>query len=158
MYLEILAADDTNSEVETPRWMGVDLRTKNQITRWALKSENLAIDTTILKAHDPKMGDIASGCRNTDKGSLLKWSMVLPLPTPEVEIIPFMVDWSQTQTHPHDELPNMGCKLIELYGTHPNPDQFTKLMNKLELDFTIKKSEEISLKAILKCPKGTVEI
>lgn len=158
VYLELLAADDTNTEVKPPRWMGTDLLTENQITRWALKSEQLDIDSAILKAHDPKMGSISGGSRNTAKGSLLKWELVLPLPTPEVEITPFMVDWSQSETHPYDELPNMGCKLIELYGTHPDPDQFGETFEKLGLEFHIKKAEKIALKAILKCPKGTIEI
>lgn len=104
------------------------------------------------------MGSISVGSRNTAKGSLLKWKLALPLPTPEVEIMPFMVDWGQTATHPNDELPNMGCKLVELYGTHPDPDQFGETFEKLGLEFRIKKAEKIVLKAILKCPKGTIEI
>jgi len=158
MYLELLAADDTNTVAKPPRWMGIDVLTENQITRWALKSEQLDTDSSILNAYNTKMGSISGGSRSTVKGSLLKWQLVLPLPTPEVEIIPFMVDWSQTETHPNDELPNMGCKLVELYGTHPDPDQFGETFEKLGLEFQIKKAEKIVLKAILKCPKGTIKI
>ncbi len=158
IYLELLAADGTNTEVKPPRWMGTDVLTKNQITRWALKSEQLDTDSTILKTYDPKMGSISSGNRTTAKGSLLKWQLVLPLPIPEVEIMPFMIDWTQTETHPHNELPNMGCKLVELYGTHPDPDQFGETFEKLGLEFHIEKAKKIVLKALLKCPKGTIEI
>ena len=138
--------------------MGIDLLSENQITRWALKSGQLERDSYILKAHDPNMGSVSGGSRNTAKGSLLKWELILPLPTPEVEIIPFIVDWSQTETHPHDELPNMDCKLVELCGTHPDPDQFGETFEKLGSEFKIAKAEKIALKAILSCPKGIIEI
>ena len=138
--------------------MGIDVLTENQITRWALKSEQLDTDSSILNAYNTKMGSISGGSRSTLKGSILKWQLVLPLPTPEVEIMPFMVDWSQTETHPNHELPNMGCTLVELYGTHPDPDQFGETFEKLGLEFRIKKAGKIVLKAILKCPKGTIEI
>lgn len=158
MYLELLAADDKNTLTKPPRWMGIDVLTKNQITRWALKSEQLNRDSSILKAYNPKMGSVSGGSRNIAKGSLLKWELILPLPTPEVEIIPFMVDWSQTETHPNDELPNMGCTLVELYGMHPDPDQLRETFKKFGMEFRINKAEKIALKAILKCPKGTIEI
>jgi len=158
IYLELLAADDSNTKVKKPRWMGIDLLSQNQITRWTLKSEQLETDSAILKAHDLKMGSISGGSRNTAKGSLLKWELILPLPTPEVEIMPFMVDWSQSETHPHDELPDMGCKLVELYGTHPDPDKIGKTLEKMGLKFHIEKAERIVLRAILQCPEGNIEI
>jgi len=158
MYLELLASDQNNTEVKHHRWMGVDLLTKNQITRWALKSSNLEKDSLPLKKYNSKMGSIGGGSRNTIRGSLLQWEMVLPLPAPEVELVPFMVDWSNSETHPHNELPNMNCALLELFGTHPNPDLFTDIFQTLGLKFRIEQSEEISLKLCLNCPKGVVEI
>ncbi|MGS0526208.1 hypothetical protein ACU8V7_14620 [Zobellia nedashkovskayae] len=78
--------------------------------------------------------------------------------TPEIELVPFMVDWSQTETHPHDALPDMGCKLIELYGTHPNPDILYNTFHKLGVHLRVEPNEKISLKAIIQSPRGVVEI
>lgn len=158
IYLELLAADEANDNIQPPRWMGVDLLTKNQITRWALKSDNLEKDSSPLKKYNPKMGSIRGGSRNTSSGSLLQWELIMPLPAPEVELVPFMVDWNNSETHPHYELPNMKCKLVELYATHPNPDVFSKVFETLGLNFRIDQSEEISLKLRLNCPSGIIEI
>jgi len=157
-YLELLAADDLNMNILPPRWMGIDILTKDQITRWALKSEQLEKDAEIVKQYLPEMGNITGGSRNTANGSLLKWQLILPLAKPEVELTPFMVDWSQTKTHPHDALPHMDCKLIELYGTHPDPDLLRVTFKNLGVNLRIESNENISLKAIIQCPNGVVEI
>lgn len=158
MYLELLAVDDDNAEVPPPRWMGVDLLHKNQITRWAVKSESLKRDSAMLKSHHPEMGKIQAGSRNTADGSLLQWQLSMPLPAPEVELVPFILDWSATDKHPSELLPDMECRLIELYGTHPNPETYATIFKDLECDFQIKKSDTIELKMILNCPNGVIEI
>jgi len=158
VYLELLAADNSNTKIQPPRWMGVDGNEENKISRWAVKSEQLDYDSVILSTYDPKMGNILNGSRNTATGSLLKWQLIIPLPEPEVEIVPFIIDWSQSETHPHDELPDMGCSLVELYGMHPNPDQFREIFEKLEFKFRIEKADKIALRAVLKCPRGIIEI
>jgi len=158
MYLELLAADKTNTDVKPPRWMGVDLLTKNQITRWALKSGDLEKDSAPLKKYNHEMGSIQCGSRNTAGGALLQWELIMPLPAPEVEIVPFMVDWSKSETHPHNELPKMNCELVELYATHPNPDLFSEVHQTLGMNFRIDQAEKMGLKLRLSCPKGIIEI
>jgi len=91
-YLELLAADNKNTEVAKPRWKGVDMLQKNQITRCALKSNQLSVDSSILKIENPEMGTIRRGSRNIENGALLQWDLIMPLPHPEVELLPFMVD------------------------------------------------------------------
>lgn len=158
MYLELLAPDNTNTEIKPPRWMGVDILKKSQITRWALKSDNLERDSHILNAHNNDMGEIKGGLRITSKGALLKWEMIMPLPEPEVEIVPFMVDWSQSETHPHDELPEMNCQLVELYATYSKLKIYDAILQQLNFDFRIENDKETSIKALIKCPKGFVVI
>lgn len=158
MYLELLAADDSNSEIAPPRWMGVDLRTKNQITRWALKSDALKTDTVVLKKYNPQMVEIRKGSRHTADGSLLEWELLMPLASPEVELVPFLLNWGNSVKHPSAILPNMGCELIALYGTHPNPEVFTTTFEALGYGVAIKQSNEVALKALIKSPNGMVEI
>lgn len=158
VYLELLAADDTNSEIARPRWMGVDLRTKNQITRWALKSHSLKKDTEILKKYNCEMVEIRKGSRTTEDGSLLQWNLLMPLASPEVELVPFLLDWGHSTKHPSAILPDMGCELITLYGTHPNPKVFTATFETLGYAFAIKQSNEVALKAVINSPNGIVEI
>lgn len=158
MYLELLAADKANMSVEKPRWMGVDVLTEEQITRWAIKSEGLEKDSLALKKYNPMMGRIAKGSRNTTDGRLLQWKLTMPLSLPEVELVPFMLDWGQSKIHPHEALPAMGCELVELYGTHPTPEQYSSIFASLGLNFKIEKASEIKLKMILKSPKGIITL
>lgn len=158
MYLELLAVDNTNTEIKPPRWMGIDVLKKSRITRWALKSDNLVGDSHILKAHNSDMGEIKGGSRNTSKGALLKWEMIMPLPEPEVEILPFIVDWSQSETHPHNELPEMNCQLVELYATYSIPKFYDAILQQLNFDLKIENKTETSINALIKCPKGLVVI
>lgn len=158
VYLELLAADNANMDVKKPRWMGVDVLKEDQITRWAIKSNGLENDSLALKTYDPMMGQIAKGSRNTTNGSLLQWALTMPLPHPEVELVPFMLDWGQSKTHPHEALPEMGCELVELYGTHPKPELYTGIFGTLGLSLRIEKASDIRLKMILKSPKGRIAL
>ncbi len=158
IYLELIAVDNNNLGVMPPRWMGVDLLTKNQITRWAIKSDSLKKDSKILKTYNLKMGNIVAGARNTADGSLLQWQLTMPLPTPEVELIPFLLDWSATDKHPSRIMPNTGCELIELYGTHPNPETIEDVLNALQCDFRVEKSEHMSIQLELNTPNGIIKL
>mgnify|MGYP001812937740 CR=1 FL=1 len=158
VYLELLAADNSNMDVQKPRWMGVDVLKEEQITRWALKSDKLENDSRELKKYNPKMGQIAKGSRNTATGSLLRWELTMPLSLLEVELVPFMLDWGQSEIHPHEALPKMGCELVQLYGTHPDPELYTGILSALGLSFRIEKASEIRLKMLLKSPKGNIEL
>lgn len=157
-YLELLAADETNTAVSKPRWMGIDMLRTNQITRWALKSNQLKMDSEILKNLNPEMGSMRGGSRNIPNGGLQQWDLIMPLPYPEVELLPFMVDWSKSMVHPADALPDMGCSLIQLYGTHPDPKKFSLIFEQLNIDLDIKTSSNIKLTALIKCPNGPIEI
>lgn len=138
--------------------MGVDQLHKNKITRWAVTSDFLEKDSPILKVHNSEMGKIQAGSRNAADGSLLQWQLCLPLPAPEVELVPFILDWSSTEKHPSELLPNMNCSLVKLYGTHPNPEKYTTILKELDCDFHIKKADTIQIKLLINCPNGMIEI
>ncbi len=155
-YLELLAVDNTNTAISTPRWMGVDELTKDKITRFALKSSDLKKDAEVLKYYDEKMGILSNGFRSTLEGSMLKWELTLPLASPEVEFVPFLIDWSIGDIHPSNYLPNMNCRLVKLYGTHPNPKKFIHLFEMLNFSMQIDKAKRTSLKMVIETPKGLV--
>ncbi len=157
-YLELLASDPTNTKIKPPRWMGVDLLTKDQITRFALKSNTLEKDSHILQQYNPNMGVQSAGSRNAPDGSLLTWELTMPLATPEVEIIPFMIDWSKSDMHPTNYLPDMRCTLKALHVTHPKPEKLQELYKRLACEIEINKAEEVSLKMIIDSPNGPIEL
>jgi len=60
-----MAIDENNEKISAPRWMGIDFIEKTQMTRFALKSENLEKDSAILKKYAAEMGEISGGARKT---------------------------------------------------------------------------------------------
>ncbi|WP_394749048.1 VOC family protein [Spongiimicrobium salis] len=157
-YLELLAIDTANTAVLPPRWMGIDLLSKPCISRWALKTTAIEKDSRILQRHDEKMGQLVGGSRNTEKGKLLQWDLTLPLAAPEVELVPFSIDWSKSETHPTQELPDMGCKLIKITATHPYPETYTSIFEQLDYHLTIEKAATVQLKMTLESPLGIIEL
>ncbi len=155
-YLELLAVDATNTAIAAPRWMGVDEVDSFTFTRWAIKSTNLANDVAILKRVNPLMGEIFTGSRKKTDGSTLRWSMALPLATPAVEVLPFMVDWKDS-VHPTESLQE-GCKLIGLEFTHPKPFPILTAFRDLKVEMHIKEEATPTLKAIIDTPNGRVII
>ncbi len=157
-YLELLATDIENKRIAPPRWMGVDVLTKDQITRWALKSNTLNTDGALLKKYHKHMGNIRSGSRNISDALQLQWQLTMPLPKPEVEILPFFLDWNFSEKHPTELLPDMGCELLDFYATHPNPKSFEAVFKKIQFPIKIQKSDTIRLKARIKTPNGIVSV
>jgi len=157
-YLEILAADDGNTDVPPPRWMGVDLLTGAKMTRWALKSDDLLADQRTLRATDPRLGEIVASSRKTADGATLKWSMILPLAAPEVDVLPFMVDWRESEAHPHDALPESGCGVISVLIAHPAPAAVSVTLDALGCELAVVEEVAPSLGALLRCPNGIVQL
>lgn len=100
------------------------------------------------------MGELFNGSRKKADGSVLEWGMALPLAAPLVEVLPFMIDWKDS-VHPTASLPNT-CQLLELRATHPNLAMVEGTLLELGIDMELKQSEEISLQATLKGPKGII--
>jgi len=156
-YLELLSIDENNKAVQKERWMGIDLLSTPQITRWCLKSYDLDKDAKVVSQYKPSMGTIEKGRRKTPTGSELSWGMILPLTSPEVELVPFMTDWSTSTIHPTDNIPDT-CLLIGMEFYHPDPAEVQAVFDSLSVSYTIIKSKEIKITATIQGPKGTITI
>lgn len=158
IYLEILAIDPKNTEAVRPRWMGVDFLTQDRLTRWAIRSNELVRDGQILEDYSTGLGTLTNGLRKTPDGKLLQWQLLVPLASPEVEIVPFSIDWSQSETHPYEQLPHMDCKLIQLSFTHPQPEVISNIFERLGIQFSIERGDAAALTGTISGPKGSVEL
>ncbi len=155
-YLEILAPDPDNQDIKAPRWMGIDLIDKPKITRWAIKSNNINNHSEILRNYNPEYGIIQLGERALADGAILKWSLTDPLNTPEVEAMPFLLDWKKS-IHPTLHM-NQLCSITSIGLNHPEPEHLGLFINKLELNIPIIKSKFRAITITLSTPKGIVKI
>jgi len=154
-YLELLAIDSENKNITRSRWMGIDLIRAPKITRWAIHSQNLEEDSAVLKRCDDRMGEIIIGAREKESGSSLRWKMTKPLSTPEVELIPFMIDWSLSESHPSNDLQQQ-CRLVSL-SFHDNLDiRKVDALHFLFGDFQIEEASEASIRATIEGPSGSM--
>lgn len=143
-YLEILAVDESNTDIQAPRWMGVDLIKQPRITRWSLKSDQLQADQRHLQEVDQELGEISGGKRLTPAGDSLQWNMILPLPHPNIDIIPFMTDWAGSSVHPTDKLVDE-CQLTEIRFTHPEAEKLQTVFDNLAIESKIKQGVEVAI-------------
>lgn len=153
-YLEIIAIDPDNSDVTRDRWMGIDLLKAPKLIRWAIKSSDLKQDQEVLQRYHPEMGKIRPGSRQTASGNLLKWELIMPLSTPEVEVIPFVLDWSQSEMHPTEVLESTPFKLNKIQLTHPEPDKISQLLNELDVKAELTKGVAPTIHAQLQGANG----
>ena len=152
-YLEILAIDEKNVSFSGKRWMGIDLLRGSKITRWSLKSEDLKKDSEILKRYSSDLSQISGGSRMTGNGNLLSWEMIVPAPSPEVELMPFLTDWSNWKAHPTDSLLE-GCYLEKVILYHPRPHDVEPYLSELGVDIVICQDLEIRIEVVIKSPTG----
>ena len=155
-YLEIIARDP-DSNIEDPLWMGLTVLSEPKLTRWAIHSENLLRDAKILTEKTNKNFIISKGSRETTSGKTLTWDMILPFALPEVDPIPFVLDWSNSELHPSDVLQNK-CGLKEVIINYPDHLTLSSIFSAIEVETTIKASDQISINAVLECPKGIIII
>ncbi len=157
IYLEILAIDESNTTIDSPRWMGIDLVDTAKITRWAIKAEDINTDSRLLSEYQKDMGKVSGGSRKMTNGNTLTWQIAMPLESPEIEVVPFVTDWTKSKNHPTDSLDHQ-CKLLELRLNHPNPEEIQNLFIQMAIDIKIYKSTKPSIEIIIQCPNGTLQL
>lgn len=156
-YLELIAVDHENEGAKPPRWMGVDFPGEDRIVRWAKKTSKLGHDAQLLARHQPEMGKLHQGSRAMASGGTLTWQMSLPLAEPEVEPLPFLIDWTGSKHHPADKLEPV-CQLVEFVVSDPQPEKLLPLWKGLEVGVRLQEGEEKGFSLEVNSPKGLVSI
>jgi len=146
-YLEIIAADPQNPNSPDSRWMGVDLIDGPQMTRWCVRSNKIEEDTQVIKSFKPELGEIIEGERLTKDDQLLKWTMSFPMARPVVELMPFLVDWSNSSVHPTDNLEQQ-CELKALKVHYTPYGKIRDLMKVWKLKIKIMPARKPKLEAV----------
>lgn len=156
IYLELIAADPNNQNVNAPRWMGVDLVDEPRVTRWSIKTNDLDGDIQIMNKYDSKLAQQFSGSRKKADGTMLNWGMALPLATPLIEIAPFITDWKDT-IHPTQSMP-LQCKLVSISFSHPEPDRVRSLYMGLGIERHIEQGPNPIITLEIDSPNGLVKL
>ncbi|MEM8896746.1 MAG: VOC family protein [Bacteroidota bacterium] len=156
-YFEVLAVDESNTDIPPPRWMGIDLIQTPKLSRWCLKSDHLQDDAAILSEYKADLGKVVDGKRRLANGEMLSWELSLPLSEPKVEIAPFLIDWRKSTAHPTDSLPEI-CKLEKMEFFHPEPDKLMLVFEAFQLKVEIRESDYPAISAWIQSPNGLVKL
>ncbi|HAA22975.1 MAG TPA: VOC family protein, partial [Cytophagales bacterium] len=87
-----------------------------------------------------------------------QWQLTLPASSPEVEVVPFLIDWSESEQHPSQGMPEMGCSVTFIAATHPQPEVLESVLQALPVPMTVNQGAEVNLEALVHCPNGTVKL
>ena len=154
-YLELIAAHPTEPHGPRGRWMGVDLATAPTLARWAVRDVDVGAFAKTLHDLDPGLGEVATGERTTAAGRALRWAMTAPRPAPTVDVLPFALDWSESEAHPSDALAP-DCRLLALRFEHPDPEVVRRAFGRLGLRYEVDAAPRSAIRARLRTPRGEV--
>ncbi len=154
-YFEILAPDP-DSQILSKRWMGIDIIKKPRITRWAFKADHLEEQAKHLSGYDKNLGQLITGQRKTTTGQLIKWKMTVPHHAPMIDIAPFFIDWSESSSHPSDQLPETDLSIDCIDLSSEQAELIRRLLNQLSVTgySVLQGAEQISIS--LNSPNGRV--
>lgn len=155
VYLEIIAADPSQAEPSRARPFGIDDHPNPRLAAFAIHpGDGESIDAVAekIRSHGTDPGPIVAMSRVKPDGEEISWRLTR---SNRLGLVPFVIDWGQTP-NPATITPT-GCSLIEVRGTHPEPDQIRSLHQQLGLSIDVSEGPS-SLEIILETPNGMVSL
>ena len=156
-YVELIAPDPAQ-----PANLAPDLRSISEprLIGWAAATTD--IDALAKRAramqHEPTAP--RPGSRSRPDGRVLKWTTVGIASTfaaAGVDPIPFFIQWADGSAHPSSDSPG-GCELASLEFEHPNADDLSDALGRLELAATVRQSTAAAIVATLQTPRGSLAL
>jgi hypothetical protein len=146
-YLELLAPDP-ESDLRPPRWMGVDLPPRPRLARWALAAKMI----------DQPDYDWQSGRRQLPDGGWLRWHLSDPGVEAATRVLPFLIDWSASERHPAEMLPDREVVMGNFRLFHPQPERVSEQLRSLHYEADVRWAEDARIEATLLGPQGMIRL
>ena len=156
-YVELIAPDPAQAADLATHLRSFD---DPRLIGWAAATsdvEALAKRIRIME-HEPTAP--RPGSRARPDGRVLKWTTVAvnsKFAAGGVDPIPFFIQWAQESAHPSGDSP-AGCALTSLEFEHPNADDLSDALGRLEISATVRQAQAVTIVATLNTPKGVVVI
>jgi len=154
-YLEILAPDPAQQGAS----LKYDLKplATPRLIHWVAVTND--INLVVEKSRSAGLSPVGprDGSRARPDGRMLKWSSLDVVNNERVTLIPFFIQWAADSLHPSQDSPK-GCELQSLVMEHPVPASVSETLGKLGIGAEVKQAKEARLRAVLKTPKGKVEL
>lgn len=126
-YLEVIAIN-TSLPCPDRGWpFGLSANQESRLQTWALKLE-LSQPSLLTSL----FGNVSDGSRLTKSGKLLSWKLTDPWLMPFDGVLPFLIDWGDTE-HPAVDLPQVGV-VDNIRVNHPGAGEVRAVMDAMDLD------------------------
>jgi glyoxalase-like protein len=155
-YLEIIGPDPDQPAPTSPRWFGIDDLETSKLVTWAAKTDDIDRVHRDAVANGISIGEVHSGSRKRSDGALLSWRLTEPGRDMSNGIIPFFIDWGQSQ-HPSQSAPQ-GATLVALSAEHPEVQHVYRALRILGLELPVALAPQARLIAIVDGRRGRVEL
>jgi hypothetical protein len=155
--LEIIGPDTKQQEFTSPRLFGIDNLSTPKLVTWAAKSADLDQLSANAATQGLQLGNVSPGRRETPQGALLEWRFTNPRMVIDDGIVPFFIDWGQTQ-HPARMAREQGVSLVDLRAEHPEADRVQQDLRRLSLDVPVTVGPTPALIAVIRGTKGMIEL
>lgn len=155
-YMEVVSIDPDQPRPEGPRWFGLDDLTAPRLVTWCARHADLPALVARGRAAGIDLGDLSVGGRDRPDGSRLTWTMTDPWADRAGGVIPFFIDWGDTQ-HPGTRLP-APCSFLEIRLEHPDPPTVSSWLRVLGLDVSVDEGTKPRVIATIETPRGVIEL
>lgn len=155
-YLEIIGPDNKVLDTGEVKVFGIHALEDTRLVTWAANGSDLETLVEGSRREMIDLGAVTLGSRRQSDGRELTWNFTDPLAARNGGVLPFFIDWGDTE-HPADSLPKE-CELLEIRLYHPHAEEVRRRLAVLDLDLPVQAAEEPRVAAKIRTPKGEIEL
>lgn len=155
-YLEIIGPDTKVLEPQEVHIFGIHELEAPRLVTWAARADDLVALTDAARSQMVDLGTVSQGSRHRPDGTELTWSFTDPLAARNGGVLPFFVDWGDTE-HPASGLPQ-DCELLELSLRHPHAQNVEQRLQTIGIRLPVQPAPEPRVTARIRTPNGDLEL
>jgi hypothetical protein len=154
-YVELIAPDPAQ-----PENLSAHLRSikEPRVIGWAAASSDIESLGKRIRSMGHEPSAPRPGSRARPDGRILRWTTLgvsSKYAAGGVDPIPFFIQWGADSAHPSSDSP-AGCELSSLEFEHPDSEDLSDALARLEISATVRQARSVGLVATLSTPKGAV--
>lgn len=154
-YLEIIAMDPDQTQF-ADRYQILKTLDAPRLITWAAVTDDIDVKARQWRATGLDVVGPKPGGRQRPDGTMMRWA-TLDVKTDLAIVIPFLIEWERTMTHPAADSPQ-GCRLETLTFAHPQPTRVRDTLARMEIDAEVDAAPDAALIARLQTPRGSLEL
>jgi Glyoxalase-like domain len=155
-YIEVIGPDLDQPVPADPRPFRIDELSTPRLVTWSAYESDLEGLLQRAAGSGITLGAIGAGSRTRPDGVLLTWQFTDPRALPADGVVPFFIDWGQTQ-HPAAGS-TFGGRLVDLRAEHPESTGVRAQLAALGLDMAVSDAPAPAIIATIHGQLGPVEL